>query len=268
MLALCLLDSPSHLISDMRDDDLLVISKQAGLVCHPSVDHYDSTLVNALIFHCGANNLCNVQGEDDRLGIVHRLDQDTTGLMLAAKKDEVGYSLMEDIRNRSVERYYLTLVHGVIVHDTGMVDAPIARSPKERTRMAVRDTGSSRESVTTFRVLERFASSGGDDGYTLLECKLFTGRTHQIRVHMHYIKHACVGDPFYGSGDVSTQLGLERQFLHSYRLGFTHPVTGKEMCFVDNLPKDLQEALDSLRARSQGHTPAGQEVFDLLTSEG
>ncbi len=251
-----------------EDEYLLVISKQAGLVCHPSVDHHDATLVNALIYHCGIDNLCNVQGEDDRLGIVHRLDQDTSGLMLAAKTDEVGYALMEDIRNRSVERYYLTLVHGNIVHDSGMVDAPLSRSAKERTRMAVRDTDSSREAVTTFRVLERFGAGEGDDGYSLLECKLFTGRTHQIRVHMQYIKHACVGDPLYGSGDSGAQLGLKRQFLHSYRLGFTHPITGREMRYVDKLPHDLAEALAGLRDRSLGRTEAGDEVFTRIEKEG
>ena len=140
-----------------EDDDLLVISKQAGLVCHPSIDHADGTLVNALVYHCGADHLCNVQGEDDRPGIVHRLDRDTTGLMLAAKNDAAGMALMADIRDRAVDRRYLALVHGVIPHDTGMIDAPIARSLNERTRMAVRDCPSARDALTTFRVLERFA---------------------------------------------------------------------------------------------------------------
>ena len=117
-----------------EDEHLLVLSKQAGLVCHPSVDHEDGTLVNALIHHCGAGNLCNVQGEDDRLGIVHRLDRDTSGLMLAAKDDECGLALMEAIRARAVDRRYLALVHGVIAHDTGMVDAPIARSAETSAR--------------------------------------------------------------------------------------------------------------------------------------
>ena len=258
---------PIDLDIRFEDDDLVVLSKQAGLVCHPSVDHADGTLVNALVFHCGADNLCNVQGEDDRLGIVHRLDRDTTGLMLAAKTDEAGYVLMSDIRDRAVDRRYLALVHGIVVHDTGMVDAPIARSQNERTRMAVRDTPSAREAVTTFRVLERFEARGKDDGYTLIDCKLFTGRTHQIRVHMEYAKHPLVGDPVYTSGapkDPAADLGLERQFLHSFQLAFAHPETGEQLVFADNLPADLQEVLDSLAARSAGRTAAGDEVFDLL----
>lgn len=260
---------PIDLDIRFEDDSLIVLSKQVGLVCHPSVDHDDGTLVNALIYHCGAENLCNVQGEDDRLGIVHRLDRDTSGLMLAAKTDEVGYALMSDIRDRAVDRRYLALVHGVIAHDTGMIDAPIARGEKDRTRMAIRDTPSARESVTTFRVLERFEHGPRDDGYTLIDCKLFTGRTHQIRVHMEYAKHPLVGDPVYTSGSPSApaaDLGLDRQFLHSFQLSFEHPVTGESLRFADNLPEDLQEALDDLSARSAGRTTAGEEVFELLKS--
>lgn len=258
---------PIDLDIRFEDDHLLVLSKQAGLVCHPSVDHDDGTLVNALIHHCGAQNLCSVQGEDDRLGIVHRLDRDTSGLMLAAKTDEAGYALMEDIRARAVDRRYLALVHGVIPHDTGMVDAPIARAEKERTRMAVRDVPSARDAVTTFRVLERFEHGPRDDGYTLIDCKLFTGRTHQIRVHMEYAKHPLAGEPVYRSRapkDPTADLGLERQFLHSFQLAFTHPATGEELSFADNLPADLQAALDSLADRSRGRTEAGREVFELL----
>ena len=258
---------PIDLDIRFEDEDLIVLSKQVGLVCHPSVDHDDGTLVNALIYHCGAENLCNVQGEDDRLGIVHRLDRDTSGLMLAAKTDEAGYALMEDIRARAVDRRYLALVHGVIPHDTGMVDAPIARAEKERTRMAVRDVPSARDAVTTFRVLERFEHGPRDDGYTLIDCKLFTGRTHQIRVHMEYAKHPLAGEPVYRSRapkDPTADLGLERQFLHSFQLAFTHPATGEELSFADNLPADLQAALDSLADRSRNRTEAGREVFELL----
>lgn len=258
---------PIDLDIRFEDDDLIVLSKQIGLVCHPSVDHADGTLVNALIYHCGADHLCNVQGEDDRLGIVHRLDRDTSGLMLAAKTDAAGYALMEDIRDRAVDRHYLALVHGVIAPDTGMIDAPIARSANERTRMAVRDVPSARDAVTTFRVLERFEPRQHDDGYTLIDCKLFTGRTHQIRVHMQYAKHPLVGDPVYtanGPKDVRAQLGLKRQFLHSFRIRFTHPETSEELEFADNLPRDLDEALRSLGDRSRGMTDAGREVAALL----
>ena len=250
-----------------EDDFLLVLSKQPGLVCHPSADHADGTLVNALIHHCGAGHLCNVQGENDRQGIVHRLDRDTSGLMLAAKTDHTGYALMEDIAARCVDRRYLALVHGVIAHDTGMIDAPIARSANERTRMAVRDCPSARDAVTTFRVLERFDHGAHDDGYTLVECKLFTGRTHQIRVHMQYTRHPVVGDPVYNAHaprHASAQLGLERQFLHSYKLGFTHPETGEELFFSDGLPADLQDALESIADRSRGRTPEGEEELARL----
>lgn len=259
---------PIDLDIRFEDDDLIVLSKQIGLVCHPSVDHADGTLVNALIYHCGADHLCNVQGEDDRLGIVHRLDRDTSGLMLAAKTDAAGYALMEDIRDRAVDRHYLALVHGVIAPDTGMIDAPIARSANERTRMAVRDVPSARDAVTTFRVLERFEPRQHDDGYTLIDCKLFTGRTHQIRVHMQYAKHPLVGDPVYtsnGPKDARAQLGLKRQFLHSFRIRFIHPETSEELEFADNLPRDLDEAFRSLGDRSRGMTDAGREVAALLT---
>lgn len=248
---------PQDIPLDIRyeDDDLIVLSKQAGLVCHPSADHRDGTLVNALIHHCGYDHLCNVQGEDDRLGIVHRLDGDTSGLMLAAKTDEAGARLMEAIRLRSVDRHYLALVHGVMAHDTGMIDAPIARDATERTRMAVRDAPSAREAITTFEVLERFEPAARDNGYTLLDCKLFTGRTHQIRVHMQYAEHPIVGDPMYDArapkhGEAS--LGLDRQFLHSYRLRFEHPITGDELSFTDGLPEDLMAALARVEPRSMG----------------
>lgn len=260
---------PIDLDIRFEDDDLIVLSKQIELVCHPSVDHADGTLVNALIYHCGADHLCNVQGEDDRLGIVHRLDRDTSGLMLAAKTDAAGYALMEDIRDRAVDRHYLALVHGVIAPDTGMIDAPIARSANERTRMAVRDVPSARDAVTTFRVLERFEPRQHDDGYTLIDCKLFTGRTHQIRVHMQYAKHPLVGDPVYtanGPKDARAQLGLKRQFLHSFRIRFIHPETSEELEFADNLPRDLDEALRSLGDRSRGLTDAGREVAALLAN--
>lgn len=258
---------PIDLDIRFEDDDVIVLSKQVGLVCHPSVDHADGTLVNALLYHCGADHLCNVQGDDDRLGIVHRLDRDTSGLMLAAKSNAAGYALMEDIRVRAVDRHYIALVHGIMAHDTGMIDAPIARCASERTRMAVSDAPSARDAITTFRVLERFEHARADDGYSLIECKLFTGRTHQIRVHMQYTRHPIVGDPVYTANaprDAAAQLGLERQFLHSYRIGFTHPITGEELAFSDGLPRDLAEVLDNLAARSMGKTEAGREVASLM----
>lgn len=235
-----------------EDDHIIVLSKQAGLVCHPSDDHRDGTLVNALIHRYGTAGLCNVQGERDRLGIVHRLDMDTTGLMMAAKTDVAGQALMAAIQDHVVDRRYLALVHGVISIETGMVDAPIARHATERLRMAIRDCDSAREAITTFRVLERFEPEPRDNGYSLIDCKLFTGRTHQIRVHMEYAKHPLVGDPLYTSGRPkweSSNLGLKRQFLHSFRLSFDHPVTGEHMEFQDDLADDLQAVLDGLQGR-------------------
>ena len=261
---------PQDIPLDVRfeDNHMLVLSKQVGLVCHPAEDHLDHTLVNALIYHCGLDNLCHVQGEDDdRAGIVHRLDRDTSGLMLAAKTDDAGYALMEDIRLRNVDRHYLALVHGNIAGDKGMVDAPITRHPKDRLRMCVRDIPQARDAITTFNVLARYHAEGSDNGFTLIDCKLFTGRTHQIRVHMEYTHHPLVGDPVYtayGPKAASAQLGLDRQFLHSYRVGFDHPVTREHMTFADNLPADLQEALDGLEPRLIERTDMGQQIAQLL----
>lgn len=262
------LGEPIPLDVRYEDDYLLVISKQAGLVCHPTENVPDGTLVNALIYHYGYDHLCNVQGDDDRLGIVHRLDRDTTGLMLAAKTDEAGIALMEQIRAREVERRYLALVHGIIAIDNGMVDAPIARDPSDRLKKTVRaDLSSSRDAVTTFKVLERFPAETGDDGYTLIECKLFTGRTHQIRVHMQYTHHPLVGDPLYTAHapkNSAASLGLKRQFLHSYHLGFTHPITGEAMTFIDGLPADLQAALTALELRDGEVAAEGHSVFSAI----
>lgn len=239
-----------------EDDYLAVISKQPGLICHPSDDHQSGTLVNALVHRYGADGLCNVQGEQDRPGIVHRLDGDTSGLMLIAKDDTVGLSLMEAIGAKRVERRYIALVHGRIAPDTGLIDAPIERCCHDRKRMAVGDGASARDAITTFEVLDRFVGTDTNDGYTLVECKLYTGRTHQIRVHMQYIGHPIVGDPLYnakGPKDAASQLGLDRQFLHSWRLGFTHPVTGEELQFKDDLPSDLATALDCIASRSESN---------------
>ena len=243
---------PIELDVRYEDDDMLVLSKQAGLVCHPSEDHRDGTLVNALIYRYGADNLCNVQGEQDRLGIVHRLDMDTTGLMMAAKTDVAGEALMAAIQDHVVDRRYKALVHGVISLEKGMIDAPIARHPKDRTRMSIRDCDAAREAITTFRVLERFEPGPHDNGYSLIDCKLFTGRTHQIRVHLEYAKHPLVGDPLYTAHrpkSEASNLGLKRQFLHSFMLTLDHPITGEHLHFEDDLPADLQVVLDFLAER-------------------
>jgi len=245
----------------MEDEHMIVLSKQAGLVVHPAQGNWTGTLVHALLAHSDA--LGSLQGED-RPGIVHRLDKDTSGLMMVAKSDEAQLALQEAIKIRSVDRRYLTLVHGWIAPDSGMIDAPLSRDPKERMRMAVSDSPTAKQSVTTFRVLERFEAGRYDDGFTLIECKLYTGRTHQIRVHMAYINHPCVGDQVYGQARLKADLGLERQFLHSYWLAFTHPVTGEELTFIDPLPEDLASRMASIEPDSNGRTAAGDEVFALL----
>jgi len=244
-----------------EDDYMIVLSKQAGLVVHPAEGNWTGTLVQALLNH--SDELGTLQG-DERPGIVHRLDKDTSGLMMVAKTDEAQLALQEAIKIRAVDRRYLTLVHGRIAPDSGMIDAPLGRHQHVRMKMAVSDSASAKQSVTTFRVLERFEAGRFDDGFTLLDCKLYTGRTHQIRVHMAYIKHPCVGDPVYGQGKIKADLGLERQFLHSYQLNLTHPVTGEELHFVDPLPTDLQKPLDSIAEYSAGRTEAGDEIFKLF----
>jgi 23S rRNA pseudouridine1911/1915/1917 synthase len=184
--------------------------------------------------------------------------------MMVAKTDRAQVALQEGIKIRAIERRYLTLVHGWIAPETGLIDAPLSRDSRDRMRMAVSDRAEAKQSVTTFRVLERFEAGAYDDGFTLLECKLYTGRTHQIRVHMAYIKHPCVGDPLYGVSRLKADLGLERQFLHAYRLELVHPITGEELRFVDPLPEDLASRLKSIGDLSTGRTASGDEVFELL----
>ena len=251
-----------------EDDRLLVLAKQAGLVVHPAPGHEDDTLANALVAAYGYGHLGMLQG-DMRPGIVHRLDRDTSGLMLAAKDDETQQALQDLLRLRTLDRRYVTLVHGVIAPDEGRIESGIARSARDRTRMAVTDDPLARQAITTFRVLERFEPGRRDEGYTLAECHLFTGRTHQIRVHMAHIRHACVGDPLYGHGDLARNLGLARQFLHSWHVTFDHPHTGERVEVADTLPDDLAAALQSLTARSAGRTEAGERIVPLLVpSEG
>lgn len=252
---------------DIRFEDahMIVLSKQADLVCHPSVGHESHTLAHALVYHCGPEHLGRLQGED-RPGIVHRLDRDTSGLMLAAKDDETQRRLQDMIRLRTLDRRYITLVQGIIMPETGLVDAGIARSRKDRLRMAVSEDLGARQAITTFNVLERYEEGRNDSGYTLLECHLFTGRTHQIRVHMNYIQHPVVGDPLYGRGSLERNLGLTRQFLHSWSVAFDHPLTGEPMSFTDALPADLEETLELLDGRRIDRTARGEEVFSAIDS--
>ncbi|MCR8907526.1 RluA family pseudouridine synthase [Thermophilibacter sp. ET337] len=246
-----------------EDEHLIVLSKQAGLVCHPSPGHVDDTLANALVAHCGYDHLGMLQGEE-RPGIVHRLDMDTTGLILAAKDDATQKALQDLIRLRVLDRRYVTLTHGYVAHDEGTIETGIARSTRDRIRMAVSDAPGAREAITTFRVLERFEALRRDEGYTLMECHLYTGRTHQIRVHMRHIGHPLVGDPLYGRGDDRLNLGLRRQFLHSWHVRFDHPATGETVELADRLPDDLLDVLKSLKDRSMGRTAAGEKICPQL----
>ena len=246
-----------------EDDYLLVISKQAGLVCHPSPGHVDDTLANALVAHCGYGHLGMLQGEE-RPGIVHRLDMDTSGLMVAAKDDETQKALQDLIRMRVLDRRYVTLVHGYVARDEDTIVTGIARSTRDRIRMAVSDAPGAREAITTYRVLERFEAGRRDDGYSLLECHLYTGRTHQIRVHMRHTGHQLVGDQLYGKGDDRQNLGLRRQFLHSWHIAFDHPVTGEPIERADVLPPDLLAILEKIQERSMGRTAVGEVICPQL----
>ena len=207
-----------------EDSDLLVINKASGMVVHPAPGHYSHTLVNALLYRFQISG-----GEKYRPGIVHRLDKDTSGLMLVAKGEKTHEKLSRMIANKEVERHYLAIVDGVIKHDTGTIDAPIGRDANNRQKMAVTDVHG-KEAITHFRVLETFSN------HTLVECILETGRTHQIRVHMAYIGHPVSNDPLYGRGK-STEFGHK----------FKHPTTGKEMFFEVDPPKEFLEKLDVLR---------------------
>jgi 23S rRNA pseudouridine1911/1915/1917 synthase len=244
-----------------EDDHMIVLSKPVGLVVHPAQGHWTGTLVHALLAH--SDDLGTLAG-DDRPGIVHRLDKDTSGLMMVAKSDEAQVLLQDGIKLRSIDRRYLTLVHGYIAPDTGLIDAPLARDPRDRMRMSVSDRLDAKQAVTTFRVLERYEAGQFDDGFTLAECKLYTGRTHQIRVHMAYTSHPCVGDQTYGAHKLKADLGLARQFLHAYRLTLDHPITGEHLEFLDPLPADLAKPLESIVDRSMSRTDAGDEVFAAL----
>lgn len=246
-----------------EDEHLLVLSKQAGLVCHPSPGHVDDTLANALVAHCGYAHLGLLQGED-RPGIVHRLDMDTSGLMVAAKDDQTQKDLQDLIRLRVLDRRYITLVQGYVAPGSGTITTGIARSSRDRLRMAVSDDPLAREAITTFTTLERFEAGRRDEGYSLLECHLYTGRTHQIRVHMRHVGHHLVGDQLYGRGDDQRNLGLKRQFLHSWRIAFDHPRTGEHIVRADRLPDDLLGILEELKGSSMGRSEVGERICPQL----
>ena len=213
-----------------EDDDVLVINKKSGMVVHPAIGNTSGTLVNALINY---SKLSTINGEF-RPGIVHRIDKDTSGLLLVAKNDKAHLFLEEELRQRKISRIYVALVSGVINHDTGEINAPIGRDKNDRKKMAVTSTNS-KEAVTHFKVLERYKNS------CLVECKLDTGRTHQIRVHMKYIGHPIVNDPVYGKGKNIDNYG---QMLHAMKLTFTHPTTKEIMSFTREPDEEFNKILD------------------------
>ena len=216
-----------------EDDNVIVINKPSGMVVHPANGHYSGTLVNALLAH--TDKLSNK--DDIRPGIVHRIDKDTSGLLVVAKNNKAHELLANQLKDKTLSREYIALVHGRINHDTGTIDAPIGRDKNDRKKMSVTDENS-KEAVTHFKVLERFKNA------TLIECKLETGRTHQIRVHMNYINHPIVGDPVYGYKKNINDFG---QMLHAKKIGFINPGTGKYMSFECEEPIEFKKIVDKYR---------------------
>ena len=217
-----------------EDDDLLVVNKPKGMVVHPAVGHQSGTLVHALLHH--TDKLTTINGED-RPGIVHRIDRDTSGLLVVAKTDDAYLSLAEQLKKREVKRSYLALVHGAIPHEYGTIEAPIGRNPKDRQSMAVVSGG--KEAVTYFEVVERI-----NQKFTIVKCSLKTGRTHQIRVHLKYIEFPIVGDPKYGR---KKTIQADGQALHAYEIGFNHPRTNEWMHFEIEPPKSFDDYVEKAR---------------------
>jgi 23S rRNA pseudouridine1911/1915/1917 synthase len=225
---------PMNLDIVYEDSDLLIVNKPVGLVVHPAHGHYSGTLVNGLLAHC--TDLSGINGKM-RPGIVHRIDKDTSGLLMIAKNDLAHQHLAEQLKAHSIKRAYYALVQGVISRPAGLVDAPIGRHEIDRKKMAV-TFKNSKEARTHYYVKERFAKN------TFIECRLETGRTHQIRVHMAYLGHPLVGDPLYGTR--KNNLDFPGQALHAYALGFVHPRTGEELYFEAPIPEHFQSVLKTL----------------------
>ncbi len=219
-----------------EDEDMLVVNKPQGMVVHPAPGNYTGTLVNALLAHCG-DSLSGINGEK-RPGILHRIDKDTSGLLLVAKNDMAHQSLAEQIKEHSLTRAYMALCHGGFKEETGTVRLPIGRHPIDRKKMTV-TYRNSKEAVTNYKVMERLGS------YSLVECRLETGRTHQIRVHMTHMGHPIVGDPVYGVK--KENFSLNGQLLHAYQVGFIHPRTGEYLEFSAPLPEHFEKVLKRLR---------------------
>lgn len=217
-----------------EDDDIIVVNKPKGMVVHPANGNPDGTLVNAIMAMC-KDSLSGIGGEI-RPGIVHRLDKDTSGLLIVAKNDTAHINMSNQIKNREVKKIYIALVRGVVSENEATINMPIGRSTKDRKKMAVRKDG--KEAVTHFKVLRRYRK------YTLLEVKIDTGRTHQIRVHMSEIGHPVVGDMVYSNG--KNEFGIEGQMLHAKSLDFKHPITGKQMHLEAELPEYFEKVLEQL----------------------
>ena len=229
-----ILPEPMDLNIVYEDSDLVIVNKPAGMVVHPAHGHYSGTLVNGLLAHC--TDLSGINGKM-RPGIVHRIDKDTSGLLMVAKNDLAHQHLAAQLKAHSIRRAYYALVQGVISEPAGLVDAPIGRHETDRKKMAV-TMKNSKEARTHYYVKERFAR------HTFIECKLETGRTHQIRVHMAYLGHPLVGDPLYGTR--KNNLDFPGQALHAYALGMIHPRTGEELYFEAPLPEHFQTVLTNL----------------------
>lgn len=227
-------DIPLNVIYE--DKDVIVVDKPSGMIVHPSPGIVHGTLVNALLYHC--KDLSGINGVN-RPGIVHRIDKETSGLLMIAKNDVAHRELSQQLKDHTVTRRYVALVHGLIPHTQGKIDAPIGRNPKDRQSMAVTRTNS-KNAVTNFTVLKRYQDM------TLIECRLETGRTHQIRVHMSYIGYPVYGDPKYGYRKDDTSHG---QYLHAKKLGFIHPTTKEYMEFESELPDYFQQKLDELEEK-------------------
>jgi len=230
------------LVIAYEDEHLIVVDKQAGLVVHPAAGNLDGTLVNALLHHCGGS-LSGIGGVA-RPGIVHRIDKDTSGLMVAAKTDRAHEGLARQFADHSIDRRYKAIVSGRPIPPSGSVDAPLARSPHDRKKVAIVKTG--KRAVTHFRTVEALSEAA------LVECRLETGRTHQVRVHMASIGHPLLGDPVYGRTKqvhrkVLETLNFRRQALHAAVLGFIHPITRNALSFESEMPADMQELFDTLR---------------------
>lgn len=229
-----IIPQPMDLDIVYEDEDLLVINKPSGLVVHPAPGHYQDTLVNGLLAY--SNKLSDINGEF-RPGIVHRIDKDTSGLLVVCKNNETHEALANQLSDKTLFRQYLAIVHGEIEEDEGEIIAPIGRDPRDRVKMAV-VAKNSKEAQTNFKVLERY------DHYTLVSCNLLTGRTHQIRVHFDFINYPLVGDPLYG---IKPTIDTKGQALHAYKLGFIHPRSGEYMEFEAKPPQEFVDTLNQIK---------------------